>query len=208
MKQVFFTILILFLFSGMNSCGTNNTATTDNSTASTDNSTATTGTVIIYPLSYAYKYAGNVAGSATPNICYGTTSGVTTAPFYSTATHDLKDRLPSSKWYHAVYSRQGHKISPSWKSLWDGNIDMTLHVAEVIADNVSNSHAASGGTGFWSGTKSDGTFSGNNCRDWSSDNSSENGTWGSLLSKENSTWTDNGTDSCSVKKYLLCFLYD
>ena len=60
---------------------------------------------------------------------------------------------------------QGHKISSSWKNLWDGNIDMNLHGAEVIADNYSNSHAASVGTGFWSGTKSDGTFSENNCRD-------------------------------------------
>ena len=60
---------------------------------------------------------------------------------------------------------------------------MSLHLAEVIADNYTNSYAASGGTGFWSGTKSDGTFSGDNCRDWSSDRSSDNGTWGSFLAK-------------------------
>ena len=85
---------------------------------------------------------------------------------------------------------------------------MTLHLAEVIADNYTNSSAASGGTGFWSGTKSDGTFSGDNCRDWSSNISSDNGTWGSFLAKDNSTWIDNSTYACNYGKYLLCFMYN
>jgi hypothetical protein len=43
----------------------------------------------------------------------------------------------------------------------------------VLYDNTS-----SAGTGFWSGTKSDGTFSGNNCKDWSTGNNSDNATLG------------------------------
>ena len=47
-----------------------------------------------------------------------------------------------------------------WESLRDGNIDMSLHQAEVIYDNGSTE------TGFWTGTKSDGTFSGYSCSGW------------------------------------------
>ena len=43
----------------------------------------------------------------------------------------------------------------------------------VLYDNTS-----SAGTGFWAGTKSDGTFSGNNCKDWSTGNNSDNATLG------------------------------
>ena len=205
MKKLISAILILLLCLGIYSCSKNDAASTA-TTATTDNSTLS---VFIYPLSYSYVYTGSGSGDLAPNYCYGTnSSGYTEAPFYSTSKHDLKDRLPSSKWSYPVYSRQGHKISTSWENLWDGNIDMSLHLAEVIADNYTNSYAASGGTGFWSGTKSDGTFSGDNCRDWSSASSTDNGTWGSFLTKENSTWTDNGTYACNTSKYLLCFMYN
>ena len=201
MKKLTSAILILLLCLGIYSCGKKDSASTA--------STTTTPEVVIYPLSYGSTYIGLGSGDLAPNYCYGTnSSGYTEAPFYSTSTHDLKDRLPSSKWSYPVYSRQGHKISTSWENLWDGNIDMTLHLAEVIADNYTNSSAASGGTGFWSGTKSDGTFSGDNCRDWSSNISSDNGTWGSFLAKDNSTWIDNGTYACNTTKYLLCFMYN
>ena len=180
---------------GIYSCGKKDSASTA--------STATTPEVIIYPMYYLSIYSGDGVGDRAPNYCFGTnSSGYTKAPFYSTSTHDLKDRLPSSKWSNAVYSRQGHKISSSWESLWDGNIDMSLHEAEVIADNDST-----GERGFWTGTKSDGTFSGDNCRDWSSDTSTDNGTWGSFLTKDNSTWIDNSTKNCNSEKYVLCFLY-
>ena len=43
----------------------------------------------------------------------------------------------------------------------------------VLYDNTS-----SAGTGFWTGTKSDGTFSGNNRKDWSTGNNSDNATLG------------------------------
>ena len=125
------------------------------------------------------------------------------APFYSTSKVDLKNRLPTNKWSNPVYSRQGHKISSSWESLWDVNLEMSLHQAEVIADNDSW-----GEIGFWTGTKSDGTFSGENCRDWSSDTSTDNGTWGSFLVSDNSTWTDNGTNGCNQGNYILCFMYN
>ena len=39
----------------------------------------------------------------------------------------------------------------------------------VLHDNTS-----SAGTGFWTETKSDGTFSGNNCKDWSTGKNSDN----------------------------------
>ena len=191
-------VLICVFLSTCNNQTTNNITSGDK----------TTNSVYIYPLSYISTYDGSDAGDKAPNYCSGTSFGYTEAPFYSTSTHDLKDRLPSSKWSNAVYSLQGHKISSSWENLWDGNIDMSLHLAEVIADNYTNSYAASGGTGFWSGTKSDGTFSGDNCRDWSSDRSSDNGTWGSFLAKDNSTWTDNGNYSCNTNKYFLCFMYN
>ena len=89
---------------------------------------------------------------------------------------------------------------------------MSLHQAEVIYDNSSSTAAAAGGTGFWTGTNSDGTFSGNNCRDWSSSASSDNATWGSLLFKDSSAWIDNGTSiSCTTStayKFYLCFMYN
>ena len=124
------------------------------------------------------------------------------APFYSTSKVDLKNRLPTNKWSNPVYSRQGHKISSSWENLWNGNLDnMSLHDAEVIYDNDT-----SGETGYWTGTQSNGTYSGNNCNDWSSDTSTDNGTWGSFLSKD-SQWIDNSTFSCNNSKYFLCFKY-
>ena len=195
MKKLISAILILLLCLGIYSCGKNDAASTA-TTATTDPS------VFIYPLTYSSIYTGGAAGDIAPNYCSGTSSGYTEAPFYSTSTHDLKDRLPLSKWSNAVYSLQGHKISSSWESLWDGTIDMSLHQAEVIADNDST-----GEIGFWTGTKSDGTFSGDNCRDWSSDTSTDNGTWGSFLSKD-SQWIDNSTASCSATKYFLCFKYN
>ena len=200
MKKLISAILILLLFLGIYSCGKDDAASTA-TTATTDNST---NSVIIYPISYSSLYDGNDFGDLAPNYCYGTdSSGFTAAPFYSTSTHDLKDRLPSSKWSNTVYSRQGHKISSSWESLWDGNIDMSLHEAEVIADNDST-----GELGFWTGTKSDGTFSGDNCRDWSSDTSTDNGTWGTFLTKDSAIWIDNSTKGCNYSKYVLCFKYD
>ena len=77
---------------------------------------------------------------------------------------------------------------------------MSLHEAEVIADNDST-----GELGFCTGTKSDGTFSGDNCRDLSSDTSTDNGTF---LTKDNSIWIDNSTSGCHYSKYVLCFKYD
>ena len=122
MKKLISAILILLLFLGIYSCGKDDAASTA-TTATTDNSSPS---VIIYAYSTS-MYDGDVADSVV-NTCYGTnSSGYTKAPFYSTSIHDLKDRLPSSKWSNPVYSLQGHKISSSWESLWDGNIDMSLH---------------------------------------------------------------------------------
>ena len=161
MKKLIYAILILLLCLGIYSCGKKDSASTA-TTATTDPS------VFIYPLTYSSIYTGGAAGDIAPNYCYGTnSSGYTVAPFYSTSTHDLKDRLPSSKWSYPVNSRQGHKISTSWENLWDGNIDLSLHQAEVIYDNSSNTLR-----GFWTGTKSDGTFSGSNCDDWTYGSSS------------------------------------
>ena len=39
-------------------------------------------------------------------------------------------------------------------------------------------NTSSAGTGFWTWTKSDGTFSDNNCKDWSTGNNSDNATLG------------------------------
>ena len=118
MKKLISAILILFLCVGIYSCGKNDADSTA-TTATTDNSTPS---VFIYPYSTNSQYAYNA--HKVVNTCYGTnSSGYTSAPFYSTSTHDLKDRLPSSMWSNAVYSLQGHKISSSWESLWDGNID-------------------------------------------------------------------------------------
>ena len=197
MKKLISAILILLLCLGIYSCSKNDAASTA-TTAITDNSSSPEVIILPYSTSALAPYNANKVAYG----CSGTdSSGYTLAPFFSTSTHDLKDRLPSSKWSHTVYSRQGHKISSSWESLWDGNIDMSLHEAEVIADNDST-----GELGFWTGTKSDGTFSGDNCRDWSSDTSTDNGTWGSFLSKD-SQWIDNSTFSCNNSKYFLCFKY-
>ena len=109
MKKLIYAILILLLCLGIYSCGKNDdastatTATTDNSTASSDNSTASSPAIIIYP--YSTSSGTGSYGNSVINTCYGTnSSGYTSAPFYSTSTHDLKDRLPSSKWSNAVYT--------------------------------------------------------------------------------------------------------
>ena len=63
--------------------------------------------------------------------------------------------------------------------MWDGNLDnMSLHDAEVIYDNDTY-----GEIGYWTGTQSNGTYSGNNCNDWSSDTYTDNGTWGFIFIK-------------------------
>ena len=195
MNKYLYVLLILCVWLSVNSCGKKDSASTA--------STTTTPAIIIYPFSTA-TYDGDVADSVV-NTCYGTnSSGYTSAPFYSTSTHDLKDPLPSSKWSNPVYSRQGHKISSSWEGLWDGNIDMSLHQAEVIYDNGTLS---SNFRGFWTGTKSDGTFSGSNCNDWSYGSNSYYGTRGEFLA-DNSTWIDNGTKGCDYSSLFLCFKYN
>ena len=150
MKKLIFAILILCVWLSVNSCGKKDSA-----------STATTASPEIIIYVYSTTAIRPLDADLVTNTCYGTnSSGYTSAPFYSTPIHDLKDRLPSSKWSNPVKSLQGHKISSSWESLWDGNIDMSLHQAEVIYDNGSTE------TGFWTGTKSDGTFSGYSCSGW------------------------------------------
>ena len=196
MKIISFIILSSLVFI-LFSCRANETTNNYSSTTS-DN----TPKIIIYPITYSTRYDGD-NGDIIPNYCFGADSNnYIAAPFYSTSTVDLKNRLPTNKWSNPVYSRQGHKISSSWESLWDVNLEMSLHQAEVIADNDST-----GEIGFWTGTKSDGTFSGDNCRDWSSDTSTDYGTSGSFLSKD-SQWVHNSTSSCSGSKYFLCFKYN
>jgi len=206
-KIILMLLICLFLSTcndkGSNTTNTYNT-TSDNTTSDNTTTTTTSGSVFIYAYSTSGEYAYNA--HKVVNTCYGTnSSGYTSAPFYSTLTHDLKDRLPSSKWSYPVKSLQGHIISSSWENLWDGNIDMSLHQAEVIYDNGTGNTEY----GFWTGTKSDGTFSGINCRDWSYGSSStDNGTWGSLLINDNSSWINNGTKLCNSNTFFLCFMYN
>ena len=93
------------------------------------------------------------------------------------------------------------------ENLWDGNIDMSLSEAEEVYDNSSN---ASFVRGFWSATKSDGTFSGNDCTGWSSGTSTDNATTGSFQFKDSSRWIDNDTQACNdgTDTYFLCFKYN
>ena len=200
MKKLISAILILLLFLGIYSCGKDDAASTA-TTATTDNSTPS---VYIYPYNTSSR-DGNY-GTTVVNTCYGTnSSGYTSAPFYSNSTHDLKDRLPSSKWSYPVKSLQGHTISSSWENLWDGNIDMSFHQAEVVyEDNESTSSYR----GFWTGTKSDGTFSGNNCKEWTSGSNSDNGTWGIFTANDNSSWIENGIKGCDYDSKFLCFMYN
>ena len=93
MKKLISAILILLLFLGIYSCGKNDAASPA-TTATTDNTTASSPAVIIYAYSTNIKYP--FQADDVINTCYGTnSSGYTSAPFYSTLTHDLKDRLPS-----------------------------------------------------------------------------------------------------------------
>jgi hypothetical protein len=201
MKKLIYAILILLLCLGIYSCGKNDAASTA-TTAATDNSSSPE--VIIFPYSTDYQYPYNAHKAAYG--CSGTnSSGSKRAPFFSTSTHDLKDRLPTSKWSYPIKSLQGHIISSSWENLWDGNIEMSLSEAEVVYDNSSSGYRR----GFWSATKSDGTFSGNDCTGWSSQSSSDNATIGSFQIKEDSRWIDNETRACnSVYTYFLCFMYN
>ena len=195
MNKYLYVLLILCVWLSVNSCGKKDSA----STAST-----TTPEVIILPYSTSALAPYNAHKVAYG--CSGTdSSGYTRAPFFSTSTHDLKDRLPSSKWSYPVYSVQGHKISSSWENLWDGNIDMSLHEAEVIYDNESSITR-----GLWTGTQSDGTFSGKSCNDWSSTSSSDNATHGTFQAKDSSDWIDNSTTNCNStgSNYFLCFMYN
>ena len=84
---------------------------------------------------------------------------------------------------------------------------MSLSEAEVVYDNSSN---ASFVRGFWSATKSDGTFSGIDCTGWSSGTSADNATTGSFQFKDSSRWIDNDTKGCNTSgnTYFLCFKYN
>ena len=195
MNKYLYVLLIICVWLSVNSCGKKDSA-----------STATTASPEIIIYVYSTTAIRPLDADLVTNTCYGTnSSGYTSAPFYSTPIHDLKDRLPSSKWSNAVYSLQGHKISSSWENLWDGNIDMSLHEAEVIYDNESSITR-----GLWTGTQSDGTFSGKNCNDWSSSSSSDNATHGTFQAKDSSDWIDNSTTACSTtgSNYFLCFMYN
>ena len=82
---------------------------------------------------------------------------------------------------------------------------MSLHEAEIIYDNESSISR-----GLWTGTQSDGTFSGRNCNDWSNGSSSDNATHGTFQAKNSSDWIDNSTTNCSSSgnNYFLCFMYN
>ena len=123
MKNVII-ILIVLICVFLSTCNDNKGS---NSNSNLTTCKTTTGSVFIYPLSFTSTFDGSAAGDIAPNSCSGTSSGYTESPFYSTSTHNLKDRLPSSKWCNPVYSPQGHEISSSWESLWDGIIDMIIH---------------------------------------------------------------------------------
>ena len=106
----------------------------------------------------------------------------------------------------SVYSFQGHKIAVNWLTLFNNNqLVNSLHQAEVIFDNSSLP------LGFWTRTNSDGNYSGNNCRDWSSSSSSDNSTVYSFIFKspeDGDTFLDNGTKMpCNQSRYFLCFKY-
>jgi len=201
MKKLISAILILLLCLGIYSCSKNDSASTA-TTATTDNSSSPE--VIIFPYSTDVQYAYNAH-----KVAYGCSdtnlSGYIRAPFFSTSTHDLKNRLPSTKWSYPVKSVQGHIISSSWENLWDGNIDMSLSEAEVVYDNSSNPYFV---RRFWSATKSDGTFSGNDCTGWSSQTANDNATSGSFQFKDSSRWIDNETMNCNGTNYFLCFKYN
>ena len=105
MNKYLYVLLILCVWLSVNSCGKNDAA----STATTSTSDNSTPSVFIYPYSTSAQDA-DVADSVV-NTCHGTnSSGFTSAPFYSTSTHDLKDRLPSSKWSNTVYSLMDTKF--------------------------------------------------------------------------------------------------
>ena len=203
MKKLISAILIIFSCLGIYSCSKNDAASTA-TTAITDNSSSPEVIILPYSTSALAPYNANKVAYG----CSGTdSSGYTLAPFFSTSTHDLKDRLPSSKWSYPVYSVQGHKISSTWENLWDGNIDMSLSEAEVVYDNSSNPYFV---RRFWSATKSDGTFSGNDCTGWSSQTANDNATSGSFQFKDSSRWIDNDTKGCNTSgnTYFLCFKYN
>ena len=82
-------------------------------------------------------------------------------------------------------------------------LDQTRLPNEVIYDNYSIIYR-----GLWTGTQSDGTFSGKNCNGWSSSSSSDNATHGTFQAKDSSDWIDNSTTACGGMKYFLCFMYN
>jgi len=163
---------------------------------STSSSTSTTNhSVIIY---YASTSDGD--GRMQHTYCSGFDAyGYYHLPFRSTSTTDLKDRLPTTYQNTPIYGPTLIKIADSWTNLWDGTIDSTLFDAELYNDNTSNN--------FYTGTKSDGTYSGYSCSDWTADGSSNYGTTGSFNVKDSSLWIDNGTETCNQSNLYLCFKF-
>jgi hypothetical protein len=104
-----------------------------------------------------------------------------------------------------VRSLTKDKLSDDWSGLLDGSIDISLESAGVVSEAAN---------GWWSGSNSDGTLSGNDCDGWNYpvpdvvEKILIQGDFG-LSDSTSTTWMKQASPgACDVARELLCVAYE
>lgn len=178
-----------------------------NNIAKSGNSGTPPSRIYIYN---AGQYDGALGGRAGADaLCAaGAPIGTTThhAFLSVSATDQVRNLLPAafrSLPIPVMDSSGANIISNGWNGLWDGSINITLQSASILP----------GGSQWWSGSYSNGTF-----RPTSADSSNSCGYWtqntglgqiGASIYDATpvGAWIDIGTQGCTASCYVLCMAY-
>ncbi len=101
-----------------------------------------------------------------------------------------------------IYGAGANVIANSWADLWDGSIVMALQDALVLP----------GGSQWWSGSRSDGSFdtastpSLRSCSSWST-SASGTGVIGLSIYGNDPAWVSAANQGCSASCYVICIAY-
>jgi hypothetical protein len=95
----------------------------------------------------------------------------------------------------------GTVVAHGWSGLTSGTI---LHTINVKADGTS---VAAGGGNVWTGTKTDGTYCGTDCKDWTSNTATDTACAGNTSKSDVSWSTMPSGDTCgaAANEFLYCF---
>ena len=119
-------------------------------------------------------------------------------PFISDTHNDIKSLVGNYGTAPVKSYPKNLQISPSWNELWDGNIDISLKIAEILTGkNAADKE-------WWSGSDMGGIKNTTrNCNNWKSSLNYQLAPVGDSKSI-NGSWINASFRGCSAKRSLLC----